>query len=87
MDYPADKTGTSTPTVLEDSQLEKAEVRHVISPSAGTLRRSVVLVVMCLAMFIDAFNTGAMIICLNSVRASFFPYSTVLTVLVDWYRV
>ena len=61
--------------------------RHVISPSAGKLRRSIVLVVMCLAMFIDAFNTGAMIICLNSVRSSSLSTCSVPLIVadVDWH--
>ncbi|TFK67273.1 MFS general substrate transporter [Pluteus cervinus] len=54
--------------VQDDSTTPKhAEEFHIISPNASPLRRAFVLVIVCLALFIDSFNTGGMIIGLNDI--------------------
>lgn len=42
--------------------------RIIIPPETSSLRRAILLAIFCLALFVDAFMTSAMIICLDSVR-------------------
>lgn len=76
---------TVTPKEMEQSAKNSQDVLpeaaseptyHIISPSAGPVRRAFILLIVCLALFIDAFNTGGMIIGLEDV--SHFPIQILL---------
>lgn len=61
-----------SPTISGETDNGKAQAEeyHIISPNASKFRKAIVLILVCLALFVDSFNTGGMIICLNEVRRS-----------------
>lgn len=57
-------------------------------PEMSSLRRAILLTIFCLALFVDAFMTSAVIISLDSVSsdARLATVSAFLDLSVDWHR-
>lgn len=65
-------------TVTEDAQDDPNEFSSV--------RQAVILGIFCLALFVDAFMTGAMIICLDSVKIEYLHRTLVLLLIFSTSR-
>ncbi|KAH8101907.1 MFS general substrate transporter [Cristinia sonorae] len=76
---------SSTPDKLEDEQLATTDIPTNELSATSSVRKACLLFVFCFALFLDAFITSGMIICLDTIATEFIQPPNITSWLVTGY--